>query len=194
MALSRTLRGLRDVTIVLLVATATAVAARSIRIQPRSEEETTHYRLRPGSELVIVLIGSSACSIARDGDGQSAFRATIKMLRQQARDHQIERVSTVGVAVDWLPDSGLAFLRKITEFDEVIVGRSWLNTGLDRYVRASGGELAVPQVIVLRRSVAMSPNAVNELAISDEHILQTTVGLEPLLAWARAGAPVNWTP
>ncbi len=57
--------------------------------------------------------------------------------------------STIGVSDDWSVERGLRILEEFGTFDEVIVGRNWFNTGVERYITEAGALAAFPQIVVL---------------------------------------------
>jgi hypothetical protein len=94
----------------------------------------------------------------------------------------------VGVATDWMPDSGFAYLRRLSAFDEVIVGRNWYNTAISHHVwRTSGGRPVEPQVILLQRRVVPGEERV---AITPDQVLRRIFGADSLLSWVAQGTPL----
>jgi hypothetical protein len=81
-------------------------------------------------------------------------------------------------------DAGLHFVRRFSRFDEVAVGRSWLNTALARYVyEQHEGAAATPQLIMVRRSGEATGSI-----FTDEQVLLRLVGFEQIEQWFEAGA------
>jgi hypothetical protein len=191
---SRMSRALRTGTEIILLA---GIAGTVGMVARRTAQDVTRpalERLRPsnhpytsGRELIVALIASSGCGFSRHPDAQRAFRSIVISVRQQAAARNIPTVSVVGVAAEWSPDAGIDFLRNITTFDEMIVGRNWLNSGLDRYVRSTGGDLAVPQVLVLERQITATDSTI---VVHGERLLSKHEGLRAILDWAESGARI----
>ena len=112
----------------------------------RSENEPQYNRQR-----IAVLISSRNCIGGRDPRFVPAVRAALQLLSQEARRDSSAFAAT-GVALDWEPDSGVVYLRKLADFDQWIVGQNWGNDAAVRLVWGdSTGVPAIPQLIVLER-------------------------------------------
>lgn len=108
------------------------------------QEEALHNagrdqrRIASGDEVLIIFIGASFCR-AVDVAG---FPESLSRLKDEVRrqgDAANMRIGIIGVALDWGVPSGLAWLRRFGEFDEVLVGRNWLNTGAVDYMSITSG-------------------------------------------------------
>lgn len=64
--------------------------------------------------------------------------------------------STVGISIAWDVEEGLRQLAQFGHFDEVVVGRNWLNTGIGTYVRPGGDVPSVPQIGMFLQTVNVS--------------------------------------
>jgi len=94
---------------------------------------------------------------------------------------------SVGVATDWEPDSGYAYLKSLSNFNEFIVGRNWFNLGAAHYVWADSASKPVePQVILLERSTTMDSAGVR---ISRDRVLARYLGADAIVSWVKQGAP-----
>lgn len=67
--------------------------------------------------------------------------------------------ATVGVALDWHLKPGLRWLDKMGSFDEVSVGRSWVNSSAVRHIwREFQATPALPQVLLIEHTVKSDSN------------------------------------
>lgn len=153
--------------------------------------ETDRYRPKtnraPGEELALVYIGSSNCSWSNGPELPGIIGHLKTTLRDRARDADRAFVA-VGVARDGVAADGIAHLAKFGAFDEVLSGRGWANTGVQKYIYgAMPGEGATPQVLVVARSLDYE---LGHVSVVDERVLVRRVGSEEIVAWATAGAPV----
>lgn len=114
----------------------------------RADDQSQHRRQR-----IAVLISSRDCIGGRDPRFVPALRAALQLLSEEARRDSTAFTAT-GVALDWEPDSGVVYLRKLADFDQWIVGQNWGNDAAVRLVwRDSTGIPAIPQLIVLERAI-----------------------------------------
>jgi hypothetical protein len=136
--------------------------------------------LESGEEIVLVFIGASFCNALNT----PGFPGTVESakLRVQAHANAAEmRFRAVGVALDWRPADGIAFLARFGEFDEVAAGGNWISDGATKYIwRDIPGDADVPQVLVLRRSI----RADRALQVGEDRVLKR------LLEWVAAGAKI----
>ena len=141
-----------------------------------------------GREWILIFVGSSTCGFSRANGLRETF-ATVRVgIESLASQRGVRRVSLVGVALDWSTDAGLRYLNELDSFDEVIVGRNSLNTGLDRYVRLHKQSVRVPQFILIERDI-MFPDS-SALAFGPDRLLAVHVGRQEIIKWAAAGVPV----
>ncbi len=153
--------------------------------------ETGEYRpdsrLRPGEELAIVFVGSSACAWSNRPELTTIVRGLKTTLAARAEAAGMG-FAAVGVARDIVAESGIAHLEKFGRFDEVMSGRGWANTGIQKYLYdAMPGPGATPQILILARSLDYSTGHVT---IVDERVLARKVGLKEITAWVDEGAPL----
>jgi hypothetical protein len=151
---------------------------------------------RPGWELELgaseqirmVFLVSSTCG-ANDRVGfEEAIRTAQQSLAERFTGGGRQFVST-GVFVDWQLEKGIDFLGGIGDFDEVIIGGSWLNSGAIRYIwRDYPGASALPQVIVAKRAVTVARNTIG---VGEEELLLRLVGAEAIMRWVELGMPIE---
>jgi hypothetical protein len=139
-----------------------------------------------GPELYAVFIGSSTCG-ATEREGFGDVVEGIKLQLRGRAEQAGMRFAVAGAATDWHVEPGLAFLRHFGEWDEVLVGRNWLNAAAVRYLwRDIPGRPAVPQVILLRRHVTVSDEGIE---ISEEQLVARKLGVFEIEDWYENGSP-----
>ena len=74
-------------------------------------------------------------------------------LSAKAEDDSVA-IHVIATSTDPLPQSAIEYLNGFGEFDEVVAGGGWVNTGLLRYIwNEHAGAPEVPQLIVLKRKM-----------------------------------------
>lgn len=157
---------------------------------PAVEEGTTP---RPKAvELSLVYVGSSTCSWSRHPDLPELWHEATLDVSRQATDAQAS-VATVGVAIDWSIQSGLAHLSHVGDFDEVVVGRNWYGIGADRYLWSEfRGPSETPQIIVIENSRSLDPTqGVLRFSPDEQRLLGRYVGFNAIRDWVKRGAHVR---
>lgn len=156
-----------------LVLPLVAAAVTGVRHHTRREAELNaapHAAVRParlqltsgaaGRERLIVVIASSSCAAARAPGFADTVRAVIHAATNAARDSGFA-IATLGVATDPTPRVGLRFLESLGPFDEIALGRSWLNSSAIRLMwRDHGGPPTVPQIVLLDRVVDVDSSTI----------------------------------
>lgn len=141
-----------------------------------------------GTELLIVFIGASDCAAASAPWFPETFRSLGESLATQANQAGMRPVR-IGVALDSDRKAGLAFLDRMGEFDEISVGRSWLNQASLRYlIRDIPADAAVPQVVVLAHSIATEDSW---MIVSPEVLLERKIGLQEIQDWEQTDFHAN---
>ena len=110
----------------------------------RASTTTVDTRVQTGVHLTVTVV---APTINIDQELRRVVDSARSVLRTQA-SRLGYLFSTVGVSDDWNVRRGLQSLRDLGPFDEVVVGRNWLNSGIKRYVDVGGNAAAVPQIVV----------------------------------------------
>ena len=156
------------------------LAAQTFRFSPSTDNPRGH-------ELVAVFVSSSTCV----GNRRPGFLESIDpmnhSLAERARGQGLPYVA-VAVTTDWEPDSGYAYLRRLSKWNEVIVGRNWFNLGIAHYVWADTlTNPFVPEVILLERDTDMGTTRAR---IGNERVLARIVGADSILSWVRRGTPL----
>ncbi|MFN0179574.1 MAG: hypothetical protein ACKVZ0_12315 [Gemmatimonadales bacterium] len=159
-------------------------------VQPDQAAVAAAYRprgIQSGDEIAFVFIGASFCGAATEAGFGDVVKEAIEMMA--ARVGGKYRLRTIGVSVDWSPRKGMDFLRRMADFDELIVGQNWLNTGVQHFARRNGAPLAVPSLLIVRREVVVGDN---DVLVLHERLLLAEVGTKPIRDWLARGAPVEF--
>jgi hypothetical protein len=145
------------------------------------------YNTPAGRELVVVFISSASCVANTTPGFLEAIDPMNRALARQAEEQNLPFVA-VGVTTDWSPDSGYAYLKRLSSFNEMIVGRNWYNLGAAVYIWADSTNRPMePQVILLERDVVPGPTAVQ---ISPDRVLRRFFGAKDIMDWVSEGAPI----
>jgi hypothetical protein len=119
--------------------------------------QAPHYQRKGADphapELVMAYISSTWCIGNRAPGLHQAVDSLKLLLAAWAQAHNMT-FRAVGVAIDWAPDSGLAYLKEFGNFDELVVGSNWFNLGATAFVWAdTTARPVIPQVLVVRHDV-----------------------------------------
>ena len=144
------------------------------------------YKLRNGTEVVLVLVGASFCGAQHNPEFAQAVEDAKQRVRQQAAARGAQ-FRAVGVSLDWDTGEAMEFLAGFGAFDEISVGSNWLNEGAQRYIwRDLPSEPVVPQIVVIERRVETEPG----VRTDGERVLQRVLGTDPVIEWVRTGAAI----
>lgn len=139
-------------------------------------------------ETMLVFIGSSTCG----GSNYPGLEKAIRRLRKGLRDEASARgetFSSMGIATDFPVQPGVEYLKRLGPFDEIMAGRSWLNTGSLKYLYGAdlGGRVAIPQILIVRRVLVEGTGGVIE--VSSEKTLFRKSGGEEIVRWVSLAYP-----
>lgn len=152
--------------------------------RPRPVPPPVDTELRSGSHLTLVVV-------APTGDPDAGYAAMIDSARNSMRRFARAsgyQYSTIGVSDDWSIERGLKKLQTMGPFDEIIVGRNWLNTGIESFVTDLGGVPGVPQLFLGVREISTDTIPFEYGAFRE---LLRLVGRSALMQWVEAGCPIN---
>ena len=113
-----------------------------------------------------------------------AVRAIRRGLRAQAVQ-QGETFASIGVALDWEVDKGTDYLERFGPFDEIMAGRSWVNSGALKFIWSEGlgGEASIPQIVVLERTIDTPGDFV--VRLRSERVRYRRAGGDQIVNWGR---------
>lgn len=137
-------------------------------------------RLRSGKHLTFVLIGPTSLSNRR-------YTHEVQEAKAAMREHAVQRgylFSTIGVSDAWRPQEALDILAAFGPFDEMIVGRNWFNTGVQKYIDERRAFASVPQVVITLQHIRVDTIP---LVYGEVQELGRFIGPEEMEEWARRG-------
>lgn len=178
---------IRHLALALAVTLAVPVAAQQYT---PAYDDPDYYGLQSGTELVMVYVGSTSCGPCHSPEVKSALEAAKVALAERAR-REGKTFVAVGVATDYIVEEGIEFLASSGRFDEIVVGRNWLNSAsLAHLWRSEGVEdrvVAIPGVVVFEQEVSLG----EIVEASEPRYLVELAGADAIPAWAEAGAPLE---
>ncbi len=107
-----------------------------------------------------MFVASTTCARINDPRLEDALLAARRYLEDYAREDEYGFV-TVGVSIEAALDRGAELLERFGPFDEIHIGRGYLNAAAQRYMRTFLGVEAVPQIVILQRDVWAYPVSVD---------------------------------
>jgi len=159
-----------------------------------SKEENTNtestylpeYLFSDGNEIALVYITSAHCFFSTSPE----MPKLIEKAKLRARNEAIENgasFAAIGVVVDWNVNQGFKHLSQFGEFDEVIIGRNWFNTGARKFIYADTTVLrgSVPQLVIVSRLNEVQRNdASSTYNIKEQNIIARYSGADEIEAYA----------
>ena len=141
------------VTLSVLALVAGAVLTLSVRREITGREHGVSPSLPNGQETVLLLVGASWCPACQN-DSLARSIASLQSHFTAIAKENGTAFGSIGAALDWSLPKGIEWLTGTGKFDEVMVGRSWVNSAAVRYVwQDASAEPVVPQLLILRRDV-----------------------------------------
>ena len=139
-------------------------------------------------ETMLVFIGSSTCGGSNYPGLENAIRRLRERLREEASARG-ETFSSMGIATDFPVQPGVEYLERLGPFDEIMAGRSWLNTGSLKYLYGAdlGGRVVIPQILIVRRVLVEGTGGIIE--VSTEKTLFRKSGGEEIVRWVNLAYP-----
>ena len=135
-----------------------------------------------GVAMVAIYIGSTNCHGSSLPEFPGVEQRTIAALADYARQRGM-RFVRIGVAVDASAEVGRAYLRQFGPFDAVSVGGGWLNPVAITYLwRDQPADGIIPQIVVVRRVVALAPSGP---VVGADSLLGRLVGIDGMEQWLR---------
>lgn len=146
-----------------------------------TEEEVQTIRdslAGPRDYLVAVFISASFCGANNHPGFRSGVKSLMSELEAVAPSLGYDLVQTVGVSIDVGPDEGIEYLDQFGQFDEVVSGANWVNTGSLKYLLETNTRLAIPQVILIRRRIDHQRRS---LKVLDEEVVSVLRGVDQII-------------
>jgi hypothetical protein len=157
-------------------------------LEDRKRRPVKHER-----QLVALYFGATGCGPCHD----ERLKAALGVLKERLTDVAGAAGGSlhfIGVALEADVDSGIAFLRGSTSFDEIVVGGGMkTNTAAVRYlVHGPPGYLGIPQIVIHQRHLRTQGGSIEVL---EDREIARYLGSEKISAWVEAGAtlrPLEW--
>jgi hypothetical protein len=151
-----------------------------------------------GTHLMAYILTSSDCGWSRVPSQMKAIREVRPKLRSIYGSSYAD-VAVVGVALDKSLVVGLSFLAELAggrtddSFDQVIVGGSWLNEQIVRFVWREGlVEAATPQILVMERPVMTDAYvSTHKLGVGSDRVVAQMTGDQSINDWIAKGMPLD---
>jgi len=142
----------------------------------------SHTDLPNGDEILVIVIAASWCHGIEEPGFREALASLQRELPREAERQGLE-VDFVGVALDWNTDDGVRLLRTLARFDEMVVGRNWVNMAMIEYVwREQKGSPAVPQIVLVRRHVT---SGLSVITVGPDQLLGRFLGAKEIETWSK---------
>lgn len=136
-------------------------------------------------EIILIYIGSSRCKFSNSKKLYKSVDAIKSLINDKATKNNVG-FTTIGIAAELHPTSGINHLNNFGYFDEVISGNGWSNNGIIKYAGEMGVEASTPQIILTYRRYSES----RRFNIIEEKIVSSLKGERQILNWHEKGAPL----
>lgn len=171
---------------VLLVSSVTAYA---------QDYAPRHHFPGGGSEVLLIFISTSTCT----GNSEDRLDEVVRGMKVHLRD-RVEPTNraffAVGAAAEWSIAQGVDYLlrgvspgystKAFGAWDEIWVGRDWLNNAAVEHMWRGDGRSTVPQLIVLERQVVLGERGIE---VGANTVLARVVGSKAIVEWFDRGLP-----
>lgn len=148
----------------------------------------------PGRQLVAFVFGGSRCRPCSSPEMTKAVRSLRAKLRESNR-HAFSQTLVVGVAINTDLAEGMQYLAAfgLEHFDEISVGKGWLNENAIRWLWSdTSTEVAVPRIVLVSRSLSARLDPI-ELRFTTDSVVRVVSGVDNVVTWMTAGASVSAT-
>jgi len=137
-----------------------------------------------GTEMVVLFVGASDCPASLSPllpDIMDNLRDSLTAKAESLGS----RVAFLGAALDHDLDAGLEYLETLGPFDEVTVGRRWLNSLSVQYlIRDMPAGAKIPQVQVFYREIHVDGPW---MEIGEDVVLARKIGVDEIMHWGSQG-------
>jgi len=168
------------------------------RIVNQTTSPVNPFASANGKHLIAYVVTASDCGWSRLPAGMEAIRK----LRAKMHDYHgksYAQVSVVAVDIDEDLNAGWKFLGELGNghpsdaFDQVIVGGSWLNEQIVRFVwREQIARPATPQVVLIERPVSTDTYvATSTIGVGDDTLVGAFAGANQITGWMKQGMPLD---
>ena len=145
------------------------------------------YKNPNGVELIAVYIGAEYCGPCHDPQLKSAIMQMKTILAERSAKEGWT-FSVTGVATDWEVETGIAYLKGVGPFDEIIAGKNMFNHGATEYLwKDSAVPPVEPQVVLIEREVQYAGGRV---VIKNNRVIDRYIGTIDIISWVSKGVPL----
>ena len=150
-----------------------------------SLRRTNSLVLGPSVERLVVFLGSSACRASTRDSLRDDLRILGGMLHEQDSVMSV-RTFMIGVSTDYDVVSGTEYLTALYPFDEITVGRGFLNVAVSHFLLGQAeSALAIPQILVIDRQIHVDSIAIS---VGPSSLVRRVIGADSIHAWVSRGA------
>lgn len=151
-----------------------------------------------GTNLIAYVLTSSECGWCTLPEATKAIGSFQTQIRTRYKSSYAQ-VSVVGVITDMEVNAGLDYIASLGNgdaggpFDQVIVGGSWLNEQVVRFVwREQVARALTPQIIVIERPVNTDAYiSASTIRVENDTLVANPTGYHEILAWLEADMPLE---
>lgn len=163
--------------------------ANQTQAQDSTKYGSKHYEIDNDltTELNLVYLGASWCTPCHNDTLKKALEEAKLELYEKAKTQGMN-YSVIGVANDDSVQKGWEFLNSSGYFDEVIIGKSWANSGsLEFIFNHEGVTPGIPHIVVFKRSLKFEKG----IEAGSKEILVRKVGENAISEWVQEGASIK---
>ena len=162
-----------------MLSAAVGVVAKS-RAESAERVDTT---LEDGTHVVFLFATNGHPDDERLERGIPAAIDSVRKFAKARGSH----FTTVGVNIAWNTERGGEFLSHFGRFDEVSLGRRYMNSAADVYINNTGGEQSMPQVTILAQDVTA---LAARFSMRPPRPVLRLLGREQIARWMQDGSHV----
>ena len=145
----------------------------------------TNYDLT--KELNLVYIGASWCKPCVQDSLKQALEEAKITFYERAKEMDMN-YSVIGAANNQSVQKGWDFLNNSGYFDEVVIGKQWINSGsLEFIMKPKDVKPAIPQIIVFSRPLRFE----EDIKVGNKKILVRKIGAVAIQKWVEEGMPFD---
>jgi len=149
------------------------------------------YEVPNGPAVVFVYLGSYDCGPCHDPALKEAVEKAKLLLAERAKAEG-KAFMAIGTSLGWDVEKGLGFLRDTGHFDELIVGRNWLNSAALTYLWGDkAAQPALPGIVVYEQTLGWREDG-RGIEAGERIYMLDLAGQQALIAWVEAGAPLEY--
>lgn len=142
------------------------------------------------TEIAMIYFTQSTCGACNAEGLPDAVMEVKQSLSRKAADAGYG-FSVTGVSLDWVPERGFEHLRRFGNFNEVVIGRNWVNSAALKYMwQEFPGRTGTPQIVVIMRRLQVPGERYAAAQVISERLLARKLGTNEIFSWSNGGAPL----